>query len=300
MTDPKAAIRIGPIACVTVLTPDLAASEAAYGRHLGYRVAGRGRLSAAHVAAWGTPASEGCPYLLMTPAGGEDFVFRFVEDSRAAGYRAFTGHGWNAAELIVDRVDPLAEALADSPFEIIAPPLDLTFCTDIRAMQIRGPGGEIIYLTEFKREVPGLEAPPARCTVDRTFIVILGGTSVPEIQDYYAGAFGVPRTPTMQSRVQTMALEFGLSREHRFTLAALPLRGRCYVEADEMPPAARPLPATQDRLPAGIAMVSFLGEAGQAGPPPAAEPPYTGARAVSCRRGAAGELIEVIGASVDT
>lgn len=237
----------------------------------------------------------------MAPEAATDFVFRFIELPAEPGYRAFTRHGWHAAELIVDRVDPLADQLRDSPFEIVAPPLDLSFCPDIRAMQIRGPGGEILYLTEFKKPVPGLDSPPARCAVDRTFIVIVGGGSLDGMQSYFNGAFGVPRTPAMESRVQTMALEFGLSREHRFRIAALPLLGRCYIEADEMPAQAQPLPAAQQELPAGIAMVSFFAEttAGEQpgavlAAPPDDGPPYAGASGVACVRGAAGELLELI------
>src|SRR5690606_27213784 len=144
------------------------------------------------------------PMLLMSPAAGRDFVFRFIEWPGATGYQAFTGHGWNAVELIVDDVDTLSSRFEQSRFGIVAPPMDLSFCTDIRAMQIRGPAGEIIYLTQFKRSVPGLDAPPARCAVDRAFIVIVGGESLPALQDYYSTAFGVPITPAVESRVQTM------------------------------------------------------------------------------------------------
>lgn len=236
----------------------------------------------------------------MAPAAAKDFVFRFIELPLDPAYRAFTTHGWHAAELIVEQVDPLAVQLRNSPFEIVAPPLDLSFCPDIRAMQIRGPGGEILYLTEFKKPVPGLESPPARCAVDRAFIVIVGGKSLEGMQRYFLTNFGVPETPAMESRVQTMALEFGLSREHRFRLAALPLRGRCYIEADEMPAEARPLPERHRDLPAGIAMVSFHrpGPVAAAGPrftePPDTGPPYAGAAGVECVRGAAGELLEII------
>jgi hypothetical protein len=234
----------------------------------------------------------------MAPEASDDFVFRFIELPAVPGYRAFTRHGWHAAELIVSRVDPLAEQLRGSPFEIVAPPLDLSFCPDIRAMQIRGPGGEILYLTEFKKPVPGLDAPPARCAVDRTFIVIVGGASLAGMQDYFRHTFGVPETPAMESRVQTMALEFGLSREHRFRLAALPLRERCYIEADEMPAAAQPLPRELTELPPGIAMVTFWasGPAGAGAVPAPGDgtSPYAGAAGVSLLRGAAGELQEIL------
>lgn len=287
--------RLGGIAGVTVRTPSLAAAEEAYGRHLGYQVMGREPVSTGLAGLWGRPALAGAPCLLMAPPAGDDCVFRFIEMPAEPGYRAFTRHGWNAAELIVARVDSLAERLASSPFEVVAPPMDLSFCSDIRAMQVRGPGGEILYLTEFKQPVPGLDAPPARCAVDRVFIVIVGGRSLEHLQDYYATTYGVARTPAMESRVQTMALEFGLPREHRFRLAALPLRDRCYIEADEMPAAAAPLPDLDAGLPPGIAMVSFRGELPDtAAPAPATSAPYRGARRAACVRGAAGELVEII------
>jgi len=286
---------------VTIRTPSLTATEAAYSRFLRYRAVGRNPVSRSQATLWGMASLAGTPALLMAPEAATDFVFRFIELPAEPGYRAFTRHGWHAAELMVERVDPLADQLRDSPFEIVAPPLDLSFCPDIRAMQIRGPGGEILYLTEFKKSVPGLDAPPARCAVDRTFIVIVGGGSLDDMQSYFNGTFGVPKAPVMESRVQTMALEFGLSREHRFRIAALPLLDRCYIEADEMPAQARPLPPKQQELPAGIAMVSFFAEtiAGvQPGAllaaPPDDGPPYAGASGVACVRGAAGELLELI------
>jgi len=286
---------------VTVRTPSLAAAEAAYNRFLHYRVVGRKPVSRSQAKLWGMTNLAGTPSLLMAPEAATDFVFRFIELPAQPEYRAFTRHGWHAAELIVDRVDSLANQLRDSPFEIVAPPLDLSFCPDIRAMQIRGPGGEILYLTEFKKPVPGLDSPPARCAVDRTFIVILGGRSMDGMQGFFSDSFGVPRAPVMESRVQTMALEFGLSREHRFRIAALPLLDRCYIEADEMPVQAPPLPAEQRELPAGIAMVSFFAAAavgdqpgvGLAAPPDDG-PPYAGASGVACLRGAAGEMLELI------
>jgi len=288
--------RLGGIACVTIRTPDLAVTEEMYGRHLGYLPLDRSPINGAQAALWGRPGLAGARCLLMAPPAGDDCVFRFVEAPAEPGYRAFTRHGWNAAELIVSKVDPLAEKLAASPFEIVAPPMDLSFCSDIRAMQIRGPGGEILYLTEFKRPVPGLDAPPARCTVDRVFIVIVGGASLDGMQDFYAARFGVPRAPAMESRVQTMALEFGLPREHRFRLAALPLREQCYIEADEMPAGARAIAPDEAGLPPGIALVSFRGELPPgAAPPPAITAPYRNAAGVACVRGAAGELLEIIG-----
>ena len=167
--------RIGPIVGVTIATPDLAASEQAYVGDLGYRARTRGRVTEAQARAWDCPATAGARFMTLQPAAADDFEFRFVESATAGGYRAFSTFGWNAAELIVQDVDAMADELRGSAFEMLGPPQDLSFTDAIRAMQVRGPGGEILYLTQFKRELDALPAPLARCKVDRVFIVIVGG-----------------------------------------------------------------------------------------------------------------------------
>jgi catechol 2,3-dioxygenase-like lactoylglutathione lyase family enzyme len=268
---------LGPICGVTVCTPDLAASEEAYVAHLGYRVAERGVVSPAQARQWNRPAAAGARYLAVHPAAADDFSFRFIEAPRAPGYRAFASFGWNAAELIVRDVDALATSLARSPFEVLGPPQDLSFTDAIRAMQVRGPGGEVLYLTQFKRQLDSLPSPEARCDVDRVFIVIVAGPSLDRLLRFYGDRFAVPAPQRMESRVKAMSEVFGLSPEHRYQIAALPLRGRCYIEADQMPPAARPPAVDPGQLPPGIAVVSFRS---------------AGAVETSCIAGPAGELVE--------
>jgi catechol 2,3-dioxygenase-like lactoylglutathione lyase family enzyme len=271
---------LGPIVGVTITTPDLRASEDAYVTHLGYRVTGRGRVSSAQAQAWDRMGCVGRPFLTATPAGGDDFSFRFIEDRSATHYRAFAQHGWNAAELIVADVDGMARRLRQGPFVIVGEPQDLSFSDAIRAMQVRGPAGEILYLTQFKRELQGLPAPKARCDVDRAFIVIVGGPSLTDLLAFYTNRFGIPPPDRMQSRVKAMSEAFGLSPEHRYDIAALPLLGGNYIEADEMPAQATLPSAGFADLPAGISMVSFRAAG------------HAGGRAVVV--GGAGELLELI------
>jgi catechol 2,3-dioxygenase-like lactoylglutathione lyase family enzyme len=269
---------LGPITGVTIASPDLRASEAAYTGHLGYRVGSRGHVSAELAVAWGRRAAEGARYVSLHPAGAPDFEFRFVETPPVPGYRAFSCFGWNAAELIVRDVDTLATRLEKSPFEMLGPPQDLSFTDAIRATQVRGPAGEILYLTQFKRDLPTLPAPPARSEVDRVFIVIVGGPSLDDLLAFYGSAFGVPQPQRMESRVKAMSEVFGLSPEHRYQIAALPLQGSCYIEADQMPPAASAPAVTAGQLPPGIAIVSFRSSS---------------AVSPGCVTGPAGEIIEL-------
>jgi len=288
---------LGPIACITVTAPDLGEVEAAYTRFLGHEVAGRGHIDAGLAALWGAPAVSGKPFLLLKPPAGEECVFRFIEAETDSSYVPFSTFGWNAAEIMVENVDALAETLADSPFEIVGEPQNLSFTDDIRAMQILGPGKELLYLTEFKKRIPGFDTPDARCPVDRVFIVILGGPSMSGLQSFFGDTFGVPGADPVESRVKGMSAAFGNSPEHKYPIAALPLTGQTLIEVDEMPAQAMARPVSEGGLPAGISIVSFAAngiDSADALPVRIAAPPYRNIDRVSCSIGSAGELIEIL------
>jgi hypothetical protein len=298
MNEPNPAARsLGPICCVTVTAPDLDQVEWCYTHYLGHRVVGRGLLGIDLAELWGCAGLAGNRYLLLSPAAGDECIFRFIETHHDADFLPFSTHGWNAAEIMVRNVDAMAERLAGSPFKIIGAPADLSFTDNIRAMQILGPGHELLYLTEFKRQIPEFNTPIARCDVDLVFIVILGGPSMDNLQNFYAKQYGVSRTPVVESRVKGMSAAFGNSPEHKYPISALPLAGKSLIEVDEMPVQARARPVAEGLLPAGIAMVSFAGsglDKDAAIRIDRDEPPYSRSAAVTCCKGAAGEVIEIL------
>lgn len=294
---PNATCTLGPISCVTVTAPDLECVEANYTNYFDYQVVTRGELSDQLANLWQCPALAGRSMLTLSPAAGAECVFRFIEDQPVGDYVPFATHGWNAAEIMVQNVDDMAERLRTSDFRVIGEPANLSFSDDIRAMQVLGPGNELLYLTEFKKQLPEFAVPDARCAVDRVFIVILGGASMTALQDFYNAKFGVPRAAAVESRVKGMSAAFGNSPEHRYPIAALPLNGRCLIEVDEMPAAAKPRPVDDGNLPAGIAMVSYIGDLPRSASTvqvAAGAAPYAANASVSMIIGSAGELIEVI------
>jgi len=287
----------GPITGVTICTADLAASHRCYTEHLGYRSIGSGRISPQLAALWHCPGMAGARYTLLASAAGDDFRFRFIEHRLASHHVAFATHGWNAAELIVRDVDTLAGRLESSSFEVFGAPANLSFTDDIRAMQIRGPAGEVLYLTQITAPVAGLDTPVARCTVDRAFIVILGGASLESIQAAYEDTFDLPRTPVVKATVKGMSAALGLPAETHYPISALPLRGQSFIEADEMPRSAVSREAPPGMLPAGIAMVSCrIRTPGDGSIPLTAidDPACGGPCRMACYRGPAGELMELI------
>jgi hypothetical protein len=277
---------LGDIRRVTITATDLAGIEKAYTEYLDYQVSARGTVSDAQAQAWGAPKTSGAASLSMRPAGGSDFEFRFIAGPAYPDYVPLTTYGWNASEIMVQDVDALAPRFADSPFEIVGEPRNLSFSDDIRAMQLRGPADEIIYLTEFKQPVPGLSVPTARSAVDRTFIVILGGASMTELQDFYHSVFGVAKAPVVESRVTMLSKALGVSIETLYPIAAMALAGKSLIEADEMPPQVGPRMLQDGYLPPGIAIVGFNCDAVPA------EATDLGA-GIHVMRGVTGELLEL-------
>ena len=166
-------------------------------------------------------------------------------------------------------------------------------------MQVVGPAREVLYLTQIKGKLEAFDTPEAASFVDRVFIVILGGTSLDALQDYYHRQFGVARAAVMPSVISALSARYGLPKDHRHAIAALKVAGQCYVEADEMPAAAVARPCEPGQLPPGVAMVSFeidrLPDLPSVLGPAHRSPglPYDGRRSLACV-GAAGELIELI------
>jgi len=294
---------LGRISTVTITTPDLHTSTAAYQRYLGYRIADDGAVGREAAKAWGRAPLAAARAVLMEPESGADTYLRFVEGPTYVDYAPFACLGWNAAELIVADVDQLAGSLAGSPFRIIGEPADLSFSDQIRAMQVVGPAREVLYLTQIKSKLDVFDTPVARSFVDRVFIVILGGASLEGLQDYYHAHHGLARAPAMPSVITALSAQYGLPAEHLHPIAALQVPGQCYIEADEMPAAVRPRPCLPGQLPPGVAIVSFevdrlpenlAGCLGGIHRSPGL--PYDGRRSCTCV-GAAGELIELIEAA---
>jgi hypothetical protein len=201
---------------------------------------------------------------------------------------------------MVQDTDAVARHLANTAFQTIGPPHDLSFTDKIRAMQVLGPAAEALYLTMFKAKMAEFDVPDARFFVDGVFIVILGGTSTQSINDFYSRHLGTAPAPSMQAVISVLANAQGLPPDTRFELAAIAMQDKCFIEADAMPIGTLPRPADGPELPPAIAMVSFLiddlaatGLNWLSPPRKLTTAPYNG-RVAGVAVGPAGELIELI------
>lgn len=286
----------GPIAHGTLVAHCADTVTAAYADSFGFRIVSEHRIGAGHAAHWGLPALEGRRMITMSSASGASRWLRIIEVPGCAPAEPLRRHGWMALEVNVRDVDLLAVRLRapGSAFRIIGEPAFLDFSDKIRAMQVVGPAGEVLYLTEVRAAVPPFELPQRpEDPVERLFIAVL---SVPE-RDSAVRAYqpmAARQALCIDTRITVLNGAFGRPVEQRYPIAVLQLAGSALIEIDEVSAAA---PAHNDAggLAAGIAIVSFAVSGAPAGGGMRAldAPGYEGSLSV-LRRGAAGEWIELI------
>ena len=251
-------MNIGKISAVTIPSPDLSKSVEQYIEFLNYRLVEEGQVSKKEAIAWKAENIEGADYVVLQPENSNDFAFRFIKQEIQGEYIPFKTGGWNAAELIVRNVDEMAIKLSNSDFDIIGPPADLSFTDQIRAMQVIGPSMEILYLTEFKSKLPEFDSPIARCDVDQTFIVILAGSSMDQMQEFYCDSFNLERAVVMDSRIRAISRVFGNPEGTKYKSAAIPIKDQCLIEIDELPDGSAIRSSEPGYLLPGISIVSFV------------------------------------------
>ena len=286
---------LGAIHGATLLCADLATARAAYEVALGYRVVAEGVVTASLAGQWGAPGHAGAPLLLMQPPAGDGPFLRFIEAPGMRPYVPCSAWGWHALELAVSSCDAATARLLDAGrFSLLDAPHDLGFSAGaLRAAQLLGPFGEVLYLTEIRRPVPGYSLPTARSLIDRLFIVVQHGASAADGLARYTAAFGNAASPVMQVDIAFMAQLHGCAVGHRYGIGTLALDACCYFELDDTPAHVGPRPATDGLLPAGIGLVSCRG-ALAAGPAAPVELFYARARQVDCTIGPGGERLEIL------
>ena len=249
----------GAIAGFTIVTADIEAAAHRYARYLGYRHRGFEPITASAAAAWQVPGLAGARQALLRPASGNRRFIRLVEAAEAEGYVPLRHFGWNAIEIVVQDLDRVAAQLDASPFQILGPPetLDLGFTDRIRAMQVAGPSGEVLYLTEIDGPIPGFDLPTAQSLVDGAFVAVLGASSLPASLHFYGALFGTAASPILDARIACLSAAHDLPSDTRHNLATVALPEMCLLEIDAYPRSAVPPRPAPCGLPGGIAIASF-------------------------------------------
>jgi len=290
------------IEIVTHCVPDLGACVSAWCDWLNYRLVDDGLLSEDMCLVWDTPDAVGLPYAILQAASGADVFLRFVETGDKTGYWPPVTQGWIATEVLAEDPDALLQKLAGSGFRHIGGPGNLyPDPKSARAMQMVGPAGELVY---FTRILPGgsrFGLKGAKTFVDRPFIMVMGGTSMAAIHEFYGGTLGLRVTDPSPFVIGLMSRVLGLDPRTGYPVSLARLPGRSFLlELEELPEGIQPRDRDAGHLPKGLAMVSFssadLGELAldyRAEPQAILAFPYDG-RQAAVIEGPGGEWLELI------
>ena len=249
---------LGPLRGATLTCEDAGAAADLYMHALGYTRLDHGHVSPSLAQFWQAPLLAGAAFICLTAPGQTAPWLRFIEQPGSAP-APFTTTGWAALELSVQDCDASIARLARAGFQIAGPPADLDFAEGaLRAGQVRGPHGEMLYLTQINRQVPGYTLPQAQTSIDRIFIAILATTSLDTSLAHYT-RLGAPENGRFQAAVPYIAEAQGLAADHPFSIATSALAPGHYLELDELPAATPARPRPQGLLPGGIALLSVSG-----------------------------------------
>ncbi len=241
----------------TLLTPDVRAAAKRYADWFDYAEIESGALDADLAASWGAPAAAGARYAVLRPASGADVYLRFVEGETPAAYRPLRTYGWAAIEICVQDVLAVNERMERSPFEIIGPPREIPDLTAIFPMQVKGPDGEIVYLTEIRNDLPEYDLPRAASLIDKLFICVLASSDMRASLNWFEKAIGLSPGRDMAIEYTMLAAAFDTPKEQLYTIATMTHGRDVFLELDQYPDAATPRPKAQGALPPGVSMLTL-------------------------------------------
>ena len=212
---------------MTLRVPSLADAVAAY-HALGYEDAGE---SSAVTIALSDPALDGRPHHSIVMSEDPFQTLTMVEWEGEVP-TPFAAPGWSAMEVLVKDLDALFEELP-AAFTVLNPPAALSFSDQIRAMQVAGPAGELIYFTEVSGEVPGFALPAPTRQVNQCFVMINAVTDIQQSIAFYAGLLECEAPSPMPARVSILSRTNGLDEEHRHDIAPIALGPGQLFELDQ-------------------------------------------------------------------
>ncbi|MEM8982353.1 MAG: hypothetical protein AAGC71_04965 [Pseudomonadota bacterium] len=240
----------------TLTVADIERSRRIYEQWLDYALVEQTRVTEQQAIAWDAPAVANAPQIVMRPASGTGIYLRFIEQPAHPDYVPLRTYGWAAIELCTTDVLAVNERmLQSSDFAIIGPPREIDGLPAIFPMQVQGPDGEIVYLTEIRDNLPDFDLPRAASLVDHLFILVMAASDLPATNRWLADNAGLTIGRDKMEIVYTMiANAFGLPADDLHAISTLIHERDVFIEADQYPAAATARPCLDGWLPPGIAI----------------------------------------------
>lgn len=215
----------------TLIAPDLQQVCDAYVAQLALQLQERGTLQADDAAALDLEDLIGAPLAWLANSAGEP-VLRVIEDARAVVAEPMFRHGWLSLEVLVGDIDSLAAGL-QAPFKVLGPAANLELSDAIRAAQVLGPCGELLYLTQIKAPVPPFDLPMTDATVASTFIGVMTTPDRDASQRAWSALLGA-KGWAFDTRITVLNRAYGKALDGRYPVAVVPMPGQCMVEIDQV------------------------------------------------------------------
>jgi len=215
----------------TLIAPDLQQVCDAYVAQLAMQVQQRATLSAEDAAALDLLDLTGAASAWLANSAGEA-VLRVIEDPDAIVAEPMFRHGWLSLEVLVGDIDALAAGL-HAPFKVVGPAANLELSEAIRAAQVLGPCGELLYLTQIKAAVPPFDLPMTNAAVASTFIGVMTTPDREASQRAWSALLGA-KGWAFDTRITVLNRAYGRALEGRYPVAVVPMPGQCMVEIDQV------------------------------------------------------------------
>lgn len=242
----------------TLSVADLDRSVGLYTNWLDYDVEESGKLDDAIAASWGCPKGADRRFAVLRPASGQDIFLRLVENDPHPEFVPLVTFGWAAIEICVEDVLAANERMQRSPFTIIGPPREIEGLDAIYPMQVRGPDGEIVYLTQIRDDLPAFDLPRAEAPIDRLFILVMACSDMDASLDWLEAFVGFEVGRRRMEIVYTMlAKAFGLPESDLHAIATMVHERDVFLELDQLPPEGTKRPGRPGELPQGVAIGTF-------------------------------------------
>jgi len=229
----------------TLIAPDLELACISWREQLAINVH-PGTLDATDAAVLDLPDLAGAPMAWFSNREGRRII-RVIEDPHAVIAEPMFRHGWLALEILVSDIDALAATL-HPPFHVLGPPANLELSDAIRAAQILGPCGELLYLTQVKAPVPPFDLPMTHASLAAPFIGVISTPERTASQRAWSALLGTEGW-AFETKITVLNRAHGTPLATRYPVAVVPMPGQCLVEIDqvELPASASPAPR-----PAGL------------------------------------------------
>lgn len=242
----------------TLTVPDVGAAAARYRQYLDYRLIEDGGLDVGLAQSWGAPANAGRRTALLQPSSGAPVFLRFVEGDAAPDYKPLRTYGWAAIEICVTDVLKANARMKGSPFEIIGPPREIEGLPAIYPMQVRGPDGEIVYLTQIRSDLPAYDLPRAASEIDKLFICVLACSDMRRSIKWFEDVVGLSLGRVMEIEYTMLAGAFGTPKERLYEISTVVHERDVFLELDQYPEMATARAKAKDSLPPAASIVTLL------------------------------------------